>query len=541
MAAGDAIRPPSLLAALAALAVAISGTAGLAAVRSPSSRDPTRHEITVSTATAGRESVIPVSMWLDSDDGDDAPEGSLIEEGYAPPGAERVAAIDYMGTLPWQIANPVTDTSYIWAYATKPSYLPGQTIELKVTTTAPTLDLSLWRYSNTGPPSDQPFALVTGVTGLTGVVGAAPTMDEATHMVKADWAGSAQLAIPETAPSGVYMLRLSSSANVQSYVPIVVRKAAAAKYLYVVPSMTWQAYNVWGGTSLYQSLGIPSAMVGGRPRAQAVSYDRPYLSNDGFPLFGAEDMVIIKFLQRHGYDVAYTTDTDLSIDPSTQPLPKAVIIGGHSEYWSSRMYDWLNTSINTKGRFGLASFGANSGFWACTMLDAGRTQRCLKRAINLTAGNDHLRYMKRPEQAIFGTAFGVIALGGGPVKLSASATATGLLRGTGLTSGSSLGQLGGYEVDQVHAASQCGALKCRYDVRFATSTIRQRFANCRCPYNVAGNHGHSVVRRLPSGRRVFAAGTLWWGYGLDPVFARAYGVPAGFPRLMANILAYVAH
>jgi hypothetical protein len=536
---GDRMRIPRLLPALGALAIAISGGDVGAAHRSGPSMD-TNQEVTVSTATVAPRSVVPVSMWQHSGD-EDAADGRPIDDGYAPPGAEGVAGIDFRGTLPWQIANPVTDTSYIWAHATKSSYLPGQTIELKVSTTEPTFEVSLWRYNNTGLADQQPFALVTRQTGLTGVVGAAATMDEATHMVKAHWAGTAQIDIQETAPSGVYMLRLSSSTNIQSYVPIVVRKAAAAKYLYVVPSMTWQAYNVWGGTSLYQSLGIPSAMIGGPPRAQAVSYDRPYLSKDGFPLFGAEDMVIISFLQRSGYDVAYTTDTDLSTDPSTQPLPRAVIIGGHSEYWSTRMYDWLSANINTKGTFGLASFGANSGFWACTMLDDGRTQRCLKRGeVKLASGNDTLRYMKRPEQAIFGTAFGVITVGGGPVRLSASAAATGLLKGTGLRWGSSLGQIGGYEVDQVHAASQCGVLKCRYDVRFATSTIRQRFVNCACPYNVAPNHGHSVVRRLPSGRRVFAAGTLWWGYGLDPVFAAKHGVPAGFPRLMANILAYVA-
>jgi hypothetical protein len=491
---------------------------------------------------------LPLAAWLDAEgDEDDDVEGLTVEEGFAPPGAERVAGINYLGSLPWQIANGATDRSYAIGYSTQPSYLPGQTIDLKVSTTSPTFDVSLWRFANTGP--DQPFALVASRVGLNGSVGAVRTVNPTSRMVSVNWAVAAQITIPADAPSGIYLTRLAGSTNTQSYVPIVVRKAAAAKYLYVVPSMTWQAYNVWGGTSLYQSIGIASATGDGTARARAVSYDRPYLTGNGFPFFGAEDMVIIKWLQQEGYDVAFTTDTDLSIDPSTQALPKAVIIGGHSEYWSTTMYDWLNSNINIKGRFGLASFGANSGYWSCTMPDGGRTERCLKRGASKTAkGIDNLRYMKRPEQAIFGAEFGVIAVGGGPINLSTEAWATGLLTGTGLKAGSSLGLIAGYEVDQVHLSpdvrapngNQCGVLSCKYNVKFGTSTIRQRAVKCACPYNAAPLHGHTMIRKLPSGRRVFAAGSLWWGYGLDPVFAANNGVPAGFDRLMANIMVYVA-
>jgi hypothetical protein len=176
------------------------------------------------------------------------------------------------------------------------------------------------------------------------------------------------------------------------------------------------------------------------------------------------------------------------------------------------------------------------------MRDSGRTERCLKRGMSKTApGIDNLRFIKRPEQAIFGAAFGVIAVGGGPIRLSAAAAATGLLTGTNLRAGSSLGLIAGYEVDQVHDRSQCGILRCKYDLKFATSTIQQRAIHCDCPYNTSPLHGHTMVRRLPSGRRVFAAGTLWWGYALDPAFAGIYKVPPGFPRLMKNILAFVAH
>ena len=485
---------------------------------------------------------VDVSTWMASPmDDDDGPNDGKVETGNAPPGAETIALINYHGSLPWQIAHSVSNTSYVWGYATKPSYLPGEVIDLKVSTTAPTFEASLWRYSTTGATKDQPFAFVATQAGFRGTVGAARTIGKTTHMIKTAWLVAAHLTIPTSAPSGVYLVRLAGSTNVQSYVPITVRSAKPATYLYVVPSMTWQAYNVWGGTSLYQSIGIPSAMPHDGARARSVSYDRPYLYGDGFPMFQAEDMTIIKFLQQNGYEVAFTTDTDLSIDPAHQWNPKAVIIGGHSEYWTTKMYDWLNTKVNIKGTFGLASFGANSGFWTCTMLAAGRTERCLRRGITKkSAGIDNLRSRKRPEQAIFGAEFGVIAVGGGQIKVSKGAVGTGLLNGTGLVSGSSLGYLAGYEVDQVHPTNQ-SFKKGKYDLKFATMTVRQQFNPCACPYNRSPLRGDTMVRRLPSGRRVFAAGTLWWGYGLDTGFASKYGVPSGFPRLMKNILAYVVH
>jgi hypothetical protein len=242
------------LAVVCALAIGVSSLGVADTVRSQQARTlptlartlPARDHVTVPPGLA-----VPVASWLAAgdEDGDGPPEVTAVEEGYAPPGATNVAAIDYVGGLPWQIANHVTDDSYIYGYATKPSYLPGQSIDLKVSTTAPTFDLSLWRYSNAADGS--PFSLVADQTGLTGVVGGTRTMDPTSHMIRTDWAVSAQIAVPDSTPSGVYLARLSSSANIQSYLPIVVRRATAAKYLYVVPSMTWQAYNLWGGTSLY--------------------------------------------------------------------------------------------------------------------------------------------------------------------------------------------------------------------------------------------------------------------------------------------------
>jgi hypothetical protein len=50
----------------------------------------------------------------------------------------------------------------------------------------------------------------------------------------------------------------------------------------------------------------------------------------------------------------------------------------------------------------------------------------------------------------------------------------------------------------------------------------------------------AVWRELPSGGRVFASGTFYLGWALDPAFAASHDVPAGFGRLTLNILDWLA-
>ena len=64
---------------------------------------------------------------------------------------------------------------------------------------------------------------------------------------------------------------------------------------------TWQAYNDYGGNSLYE--GSPAG------RAYKVSYNRPFDTNAETP----EDFVwnaeypMVRFLEANGYDVSYTS------------------------------------------------------------------------------------------------------------------------------------------------------------------------------------------------------------------------------------------
>jgi hypothetical protein len=116
-----------------------------------------------------------------------------------------------------------------------------------------------------------------------------------------------------------------------------------------VPVNTWQAYDTWGGTSLYQ---IP----GQAWEANRVSFDRPYNDN----LLGWEYPLVL-FLEQRGYNVAYQTDVDTDADPSSLLGYRLVIVTGHSEYWTSTMRDAFDAARDSG--VNLAFMGSNAAYW----------------------------------------------------------------------------------------------------------------------------------------------------------------------------------
>jgi hypothetical protein len=97
---------------------------------------------------------------------------------------------------------------------------------------------------------------------------------------------------------------------------------------------TWQAYNNWGGKSLYafnSTNHVP---------ANHVSFSRP----SGPPLVW--EIGLLRFLEREGYDVSYTTDVDTDRNPGELRRHRLVISSGHDEYWSKGMRDAFEAARN---------------------------------------------------------------------------------------------------------------------------------------------------------------------------------------------------
>ena len=94
---------------------------------------------------------------------------------------------------------------------------------------------------------------------------------------------SASWTVPTTAVSGVYLAHLvRDDTGGSSHIVFVVRNDAShSDMLFQTSDETWQAYNTYGGNSLYTCAvncppGSPAAYKG----ASKVSYNRPFHSAD---------------------------------------------------------------------------------------------------------------------------------------------------------------------------------------------------------------------------------------------------------------------
>ena len=147
-------------------------------------------------------------------------------------------------------------------------------------------------------------------------------------------ASSTTFVIPSALPTGVYIAKLSARTG-QSDCLFVVLAARPAPLLAQLPTSTYEAYNAWGGDSLYPG-GADRVRITGTNQGVEVSYQRPYESATGAGQFFARDVAMIRFLERYGYPVTYTTSESVDEDPGQLAGHRAVIDFGHSEYWSER-------------------------------------------------------------------------------------------------------------------------------------------------------------------------------------------------------------
>src|SRR5947209_2456045 len=145
-------------------------------------------------------------------------------------------------------------------------------------------------------------------------------------------------AVPPALPSGVYIERLSGSNGSESDCLFVVEASAPQPLLAQLPTSTYEAYNAWGGDSLYPG-GTDRVGVTGTTQGIDVSYDRPYDSVTGAGQFFSRDVAMVRFLERYGYPVSYTTSESVDRDPGQLSGHRAIIDFGHSEYWSGRQAD----------------------------------------------------------------------------------------------------------------------------------------------------------------------------------------------------------
>ena len=274
--------------------------------------------------------------------------------------------------LPWSPAYQVADDvgMQIKGYTSNFSVRPGGSVDLKVTV-SPAQDfqvdvLRLGYYQGYGG------RLMSHVGTFHGIQQQPCTTAPITNMISCDWRTSLTLHVKKNWLSGVYVAVFTSAAGYQSLVPFWVVDNRPADLLYLSSLNAYQAYNDFPydpppndpfglpqtGRSLYQynsANGVPSVKV---------SFDRPFTAQYGHPgdgnLYDFEPE-LISFLEQNGYDLTYAPDPVVDRTPQVLLNHKAVVVGGHAEYWTEAEYDGA-IAARAAG-VGLAFISANEIYW----------------------------------------------------------------------------------------------------------------------------------------------------------------------------------
>ena len=239
----------------------------------------------------------------------------------------------------------------------------------------------------------------------------APAVDPATGLVECHWSSFFHVTIGADWTPGLYVARLQAADGGTRYAPFVVRDERRADVIAVFPTATAQAYNGWGGESLYEDARFQFPIG----HAYEVSYDRPFLDGLGGGSLIVSTLAAVQFLEANGYDVTYLADHDVSRTPSPINRAKLVLTLAHDEYWTRAMRDHYEQARATGVSLGF--LGANTGYWQVRLAPAAdgmpdRRQVGYKEAADL----DPLRHhddpnvtasfrspiINRPENALLG-------------------------------------------------------------------------------------------------------------------------------------------
>ena len=415
----------------------------------------------------------------------------------------------------------------------------GGTIVFKIDTPATAYRLDLYRmgyYGGAGArkiatirpsislPQNQPNCLNNASTGLIDC---------------GNWSVSLTWAVPSDTVSGIYFAKAVREDGVtgSSHIVFVVRDDASTSEIFFQTSdTTWQAYNEYGGNSLY--VGSPAG------RAYKVSYNRPFttraVANGQDWVFNAE-YPMVRWLEANGYNVSYTSGIDTDRRGNLILNHRLFLSVGHDEYWSGAQR--ANVEAARNAGVNLAFFSGNEVFWKTrweNSIDGSGTPYRTLVSYKETHANAKIDPLPniwtgtwrdprfsppadggRPENALTGTIFTVNAPGSATdairvpsadgkmrfwrntsvATLAANQTAT-------LTSGTL-----GYEWDEdLNNGSRPAGL-----IRLSTATynVGSYLLDYGSSYG-AGTATHSLtLYRHASGALVFGAGTVQYTWGLD--------------------------
>jgi hypothetical protein len=275
------------------------------------------------------------------------------------------------------------------AYCWPQSVAPGGPVALHVSTDAPSFDVTVARV---GAGND----VVWRANGL--VAGEHPTPDVASAG-GCGWPAALEIPVGEDWRSGYYAVELAAGDDrCDAFLVVRPRDDDRAPIVLVLSTSTWNAYNDWGGPSLYTGGNRVSFE---RPLAQgfltkpepARRKMQPHPDREGLWFFEwAEPLGVsvwsggagwwnwerpfVRWAEEQGYRIDVAVSQDLEQHPEVLDGHRLFLSVGHDEYWSWGMRDALDAFVADGGN--AAIFSGNTCFWQVRFDDEHRSMTCFK-------------------------------------------------------------------------------------------------------------------------------------------------------------------
>jgi VCBS repeat-containing protein len=443
------------------------------------------------------------------------------------------------GSTGWEL--PQADAPLIEGYTDKTSIAAGESMTFRVSTSVNNTQyrINIYRLGwYNGAGARLMTCLPSCSTNTTGHPQSTPNPNAQTGEIDASNNGGASWPISQTLSAATstnwttgeyvaeYVLKSGTQSGNARYSPFVVRspnsqpQAQASSILVVVPFNTYNAYNEWGNTSAYINNTNKSIFSG--EHAYKVSFNRPFSRRE----WRFWDINLLRFLEKEGDDVSYVSDTDVDANPSILQQHRAVIVSGHSEYWTQNMRNGFDAARDAGTNLFFA--GANDAYWqvryedsscaddntVCGTVGDRRTMVIYKGPnegpddpMPGTANDtSKFRELGRPECELQGgVQYGSWFTNDGyrDYTTTAAGAADPWAAGAGLSNGSTVSGLVGFEYDSFFPGCTVpGTPQILFAYQGPENTAE--FDSAAVKYTANG-----------SGARVFSSGSEQWAWGLD--------------------------
>jgi hypothetical protein len=469
------------------------------------------------------------------------PSGKLPPDRTAPSSAPCATVVRPAGWAKTENAKPGdsswrssfdADTDTVAGYLDKVSAACGDTLALHLSGYVSSASVTAYRMGWYGGAGGREVWSSSHVP-----VSASPVKNSGapTYTVEASWPVAERIPVTPAWTPGYYLLVVRAKPHdAGDAIPLIIRDDSAGNgaagtgsspLLLQASVLTYQAYNNYGRYSLYYGPKDQSAKRSDRSRV--ASFDRPY-NGDGYRAPFLYDIPLAEEAEKLGLDVDYTTDVDVDERPSQVAAHKGLLIGGHSEYWTRRMYEAV---LYARGKgTNIGFFGANEIYWHAR-LEPSPSGPDRRMVVYRYANEDPLAksdpsqatvlwdspQLQMPEASIVGPAYGELGATGGAFRVLQPDS--WIFAGTGVVK------------DQVLKNSLGG----EYDtVKNTPATPPDIDVIAAVPIVFSGQPTMATMSYYtdPSGAGVFAGGMTYW----DCQMARMCGdrpVDAGTAKLLA--------